>query len=513
MFLDPNNVDYRDFWPVVGELSRVSHQGSELKLEGRIDDPSDEKTLLIVDARKRFVAARAAIDSVFSIQVSDAHLKSSTWPLSAYVHDRATNIAHPLRTGPEAASVDGASSAAPPSFRAQQIDLIRTAMAHAYTSVSNTGDIKTGNTYQTVDLNTVTLAGGRPSRSLFFRHVNFKNKRVLDIGANMGELSRLARRRGADLVDGYEYDPFFVETGRMINAAAGATRVSLFQGDVTNPDLYEGMRYDIVLAFAVWVYIGKVLDRIDGITDVVLFETHTLDHGLDMYVQPMTAHFPHFRILGYEVQRDMRQSRGVLMFAKTRAALNDALRLVKLKSDNYFRNTFFDTWGKTTGANYPALAKRVAEARKRDATFNGIGQAYFELLVAGHHEYLQHGRLAPENVFFEGYRRAIVEGRIDPGLRYLLEDETLLRQKVEKKFADLDHAVAGRWHMIAPVVLRQGEVHHRFTDISGRPVTASQMDGHHRYFIAQLMSQPTIEALVGEPVSVKQADPADPGRA
>jgi SAM-dependent methyltransferase len=502
VFLDPNNVDYRDSWPAVGELTRISHEPPHLKLEGRINSAA-ATTILIVDSVKRFIAAMPVQGELFGVEVSDRHLKLSSWPLHAYAYDPTTNVAHPLTAGAEAQAVKGATSK-PPSFKQQQLELIRGAMGQSYTSVSIKDEIKTGNNYQTVDLDTLMLTGGRPARNLFFKHINFKKKRVLDIGANMGELSRLARRRGADFVDGYEYDPLFVETGRMINAASGATRVSLFQGDATNPELYQDMRYDIVLAFSVWVYIGGVLEQIAKVTDVVLFETHTLDHGLDMYIKPMTAHFPEFKILGYDPQRDMRKSRCVLVFAKTRAALIEALRLVKLKTADYFKNSFFEGYGTTTGKEYPALARRVAETRKKDAVFNGIGREYFELLIAGHHDYLQQGRLTPQNVFVAGYRQAIADGRIDSGLRYLLEDETLLLQKVGKKFDDIDNAVAGRWHMVAPVVLRQGEVRHRFTDISGKEVTAEAMDGHHRYFLAQLLSQHTIDALVGEPVSVQR---------
>ncbi|MDO9458649.1 MAG: class I SAM-dependent methyltransferase, partial [Alphaproteobacteria bacterium] len=88
--------------------------------------------------------------------------------------------------------------------------------------------------------------GGRPYRESFMNQIDFRGRTVLDIGANTGENSRIARRLGATLVDGYEYDPYFVEIGRLVNAAAGMTRVSLFQGDATRPELFDGMKYDIV---------------------------------------------------------------------------------------------------------------------------------------------------------------------------------------------------------------------------------------------------------------------------
>src|SRR5690606_9237664 len=133
--------------------------------------------------------------------------------------------------------------------------------------------------YQPIDLGGYTTTGGRPHRDVFVKHLDFTGKTVLDIAANLGENSRLARQQGAALVDGYEFDSFFVETVRFINAAMGTTRVSLFQGDATDPKLYGGMKYDIVLGFSVFVYIRNVLAEIAKITDTLVIETHTLDHG------------------------------------------------------------------------------------------------------------------------------------------------------------------------------------------------------------------------------------------
>jgi SAM-dependent methyltransferase len=383
-----------------------------------------------------------------------------------------------------------------PSFRAQHLEVIRAALKHPYTAVSCHNEITTGNNYQSIDLEDVRLRGGRPHRNIFFSHVNFEGKRVLDIGANMGESSRLARRMGADLVDGYEYDKFFVETGRWINAAAEMTRVSLFQGDATDPRLYDGMRYDLVIAFSVWVYIDKVLDRIAQITNTVFFETHTLDHGLNMYLTPMLAWFPYVRLMGFEQQKDMKKSRAVLMFAKTREALAGALRLTSIRVAPYYRNTFFETFGRADASDLPKIAAKVHQSTTDDTTFHGIGVQYFALLMAGYHEFKRTGRVDPDNIFVRNYKAAISDGRIDQGLRYLLEGDEGLLARANKKFADIDLVAAGHWDMVPPIIMRPGSKF-KFTRTVGGEIGVDEIDGHHRYFLAELTNTPTIDAMIG----------------
>jgi ParB-like chromosome segregation protein Spo0J len=58
--------------------------------------------------------------------------------------------------------------------------------------------------------------------------------------------------------------------------------------------------------------------------------------------------------------------------------------------------------------------------------------------------------------------------------------------------------------MVAPIVVKPGEGPHRFTDVSGKIITAENIDGHHRYFIAQLLQRPTIDALIGEPANLQR---------
>src|SRR5207237_9468285 len=117
--------------------------------------------------------------------------------------------------------------------------LILDAIGLPYSSVSCMDDIETGNHYQSVTLRNEHTAGFRADRDVFLDQIDFRGKRVLDLGANLGEISRAARARGAALVDGYEYDSFFVEMAQVLNAYNGTTGVSFYGRDITDEGIYD----------------------------------------------------------------------------------------------------------------------------------------------------------------------------------------------------------------------------------------------------------------------------------
>jgi hypothetical protein len=505
-FIDPNNVDYRDSWPAVGAVDAISSDGADITAKGSISREVDESFVLLVDAAGRFVACKPVVKSGdFSLSFAAKHKDTSVWPLRAYLYDPDSNKAFPIALSNEAARFDGNREAIP-SITEKLQNLCIDAMKVRYTSISSERGIKTGNNYQSIDFDKTLTVGGRPARNIFFDHVEFRGATALDIGANTGEQSRLARKRGASLVDGIEYDPYFVRTGRAINAATNMTRVSLFQGDATNPDTYSAFpAYSMLMCFAVWVYIDKVLDTLAEKSDVVFFETHTLDHGLDMYTRPMTKHWPHFRIMGYDQKPDMRKSRCVLMFAKTKEQLDQVLKFHTVKTEPYFDNKFFERHEKTTPGEFAAYAKNIAENVVTDKTdFTGIGLSYFELFLAGYHQYSLDGGVNHDNIFLRKYAQAIKDGRIDKQLKYLIEKEELLFQKIDKKYQDVTNIVAGRWHLVPPVMIRPGNGKLTFTFADGRTISSPNLDGHHRFFMAQLLGKPTTEAMLQEPLDVER---------
>jgi hypothetical protein len=394
-----------------------------------------------------------------------------------------------------------------PSFLDRYKAIILDALKHPYVSTSSKAKTKTGNAYQSIDLGGFRTIGGRPRRDIFINHLNLTGKTVLDIGANLGEISRMARHQGASLVDGYEYDNFFVETGRFINAAMGTTRVSLFQGDATDPNLYAGMKYDLVLALAVYVYIEGVLPQIAAITDQLVIETHTLDHGLKMYTDKIERYFPSWQLLGFSDQNneDRKKSRAMVVFGKTDADVADAMQLTTLRPDNYFAHNFFEKNSLESAGGLAALAKRLRTV-STDRELPGIGPQYYSDFLAGYSDYLDAGRaVTDDNIFLGKYIHAISEIRLAPDLAYLLSNPPLIKEKIAGRFAVLDNADAGNWHLIPPIMVTKGDGKQTFSTLQGDTIVAGNIDGHHRFFTHQLFKRP-IQAIMREkPESQKKA--------
>src|SRR5262245_29035879 len=110
--------------------------------------------------------------------------------------------------------------------------IIVRSLAQDYISRSPIDGIPTGNHYQTISLDGEQSRGFRTDRSEILDHIRFRGQRVLDLGSNLGEVSRAARARGATLVDGFEYDPFFLKLSQVISAHEGTTRVSFYRRDI-----------------------------------------------------------------------------------------------------------------------------------------------------------------------------------------------------------------------------------------------------------------------------------------
>lgn len=215
-----------------------------------------------------------------------------------------------------------------PSVRPQLEDLIQRCLSQTYISESLKDGIQTGNHYQSVRLGETKTSGFRSDRSEFLDKINFRSMKVLDLGSNLGELSRAVRARGADLVDGYESDPFFLEAAQLLNAYNSTSRVSFFERDITDEASYRGY-YDIVMAFSVWTYVAPMLSFISRITDVLLLETHNLEGNLQRdYIEPLSRFFPCSFDLGesdWGRTQDPSGARAVVVCARTNDALERAM--------------------------------------------------------------------------------------------------------------------------------------------------------------------------------------------
>ena len=253
-------------------------------------------------------------------------------------------------------------------FDAELKDVLLAALDEQYSSVSPQDGIITGNHYQSVVLGDTRTSGFRTDRERVLDRIDFTGKKVLDLGSNLGELSRGARERGARLVDGYEYDPYFVRVANLISALNGVTRVSFARRDIAELATYD-QRYDIVLAFAVFAYISGAIPRIAKFADVLVFETHKLDGDFEEhYVRPIAKFFPAHRVIAssdWGMETDQQAIRAVIVFAKD----EETLRAV-LKPDP----------GPSTEEDGGAPAKRdlPADTRSVDVQRTTLQEAFFE---------------------------------------------------------------------------------------------------------------------------------------
>jgi 2-polyprenyl-3-methyl-5-hydroxy-6-metoxy-1,4-benzoquinol methylase len=207
-----------------------------------------------------------------------------------------------------------------PSVRGALRELIVSALEAPYMSHSCLDEVETGNHYQSVLLGEERTSGFRTPREELLSAIPFAGRTVVDLGSNLGELSRFARAQGATLVDGHEYDPYFVELAQLINAYNGTTRVSFHRSDITRPSLYTET-YDITLAFSVFIYVRDVMEQIAATTrELLVLETHRIDANFEsLYLRTILPHFPHYRVLGrteWLTTTDEDVDRAVVAFAK-----------------------------------------------------------------------------------------------------------------------------------------------------------------------------------------------------
>jgi SAM-dependent methyltransferase len=349
-----------------------------------------------------------------------------------------------------------------------------------YVSESCKDGIRTENRYQSVNLGELQSAGIRSARDEVLDQIDFSGKRVLDLGSNLGELSRGARARGAELVDAFEHDEFFIELAAAIDSFAQVTRVSHHRRDITDPSIYVDS-YDVVLAFSVFVYIEPVLEQIASITDgVLVLETHRLEDNLeDYYVRVVGRHLPHYAILG-ESDWDARlgdeqDRRAIVAFARDEPTLLEALsdsgaeagppqvlrsalarrldwsdppREVEIDlgmppkealQSRFFMMFRFDSMAELLDAvdgieiDLDALAKSI-EVRNLLAE----GWVYWFLFTKGYLQYARTGEIGQGNVYFDYLVRYFLEQGHDPGAHPELSDHPLAVERVARRFRDFD---------------------------------------------------------------------------
>ena len=397
------------------------------------------------------------------------------------------------------------------------------AIALKYTSVSCKDGIETGNHYQSLTLGDEHTTGFRSGREGFLDQIDFRGKRVLDLGSNLGEISRAARARGAAVVDGYEYDLFFVELAQAINAYNGTTGVSFYERDITNPDVYRE-RYDIVLALSVFTYISPVLRRLAEMTDVALVvETHKLDGNLERdYLGPVTKFLPAYAVLGeseWGGSFSQDEKRAVILFARDKPTLARALdtpvgsstRVTRVSAQGTkLQRRFFDEvpFSSTDDLLADVRAMEIDLAQVADdpdlAKLVYSGKTYWLLFLKGFSQYLDTGVLGAGNIYFEYITKYYAPRRHDPGISDDLSDPLFAVERVAARFRDADRFRQKPQTYVSPPIkiFRSGDPKSDQLEIcdadTGEMVHASAIDGWHRLFAARLFGAVTVPAEVIE---------------
>lgn len=494
---------------VVGSVTKIIQNDNELNINGFIEPEIIKRynldSIIFIDGADRFITGvKLTSDGNWfaTIKSNDIGKDNSCLILQVYAANENSSFIYPLKIDEHELKIYSdfvkkllpADSKDIPSISSELKDLIIKATKLPYIARSIFQSIETGNNYQSLDLGKIQQKGGRPSRERYLSQIDFRGKTVLDIGANTGENSRIVRKLGASLVDGIEYDPFFVELGRAINAVSGMTRVSLFQGDCTKPELFSGMKYDIVLALAVWVYLQDTMKQVAEITDTLVFETHTLDHGMEFYYSRVLPYFPNAIALGYtEKPKDPHKSRMFVVFGKNREKLNSIVKREFLYVKPYFTNQFIKSYGILNKGEIFKLANNFLvkhsnpmKYTKDDYRFGAI--TYFEIFLAGLAQYLNNNKkVDSQNIYFNFLKNGVQIGIIDQMLTDIIENDNWAIRKVTNKYEDALNIIDGNIDFVPPVEIKPDDSGPlTFTSTNGNTFKCHIFDGHHRFFMCEL---------------------------
>ncbi len=523
IYRDPNTLYRVD--QEVGFVKEAKVEGKTISLYGFVDIKAIQSLgldqVIFFDFSNRYVTGvPLSIEGKWEVEIFPKNIGNDNNALDIYafsVHS-ANNYIFPLRIAPRVltsyklfvSSLLPPDSRDVPSLRDEIRSLVIRAVKLPYIARSVYNAIPTGNNYQSLNLDNSVHQGGRQGRDRFLYRLDFRGKSVIDVGANTGENSRIARRLGASLVDGYEYDPYFVEVGRLMNALSGVTRVSLFQGDCTRPELFQGMKYDVILALAVWVYMQDTLKQLSDLGDIMVFETHTLDHGIEFYYQPILKYFPYAVSLGYtEKPNDPHKSRMFIVFGKEAEVVNKMVNRKFLKIRPYFENNFIGRIGKRSRDEVFRLARRFYEKHKRQKYYEKSDykfgtDTYFEVFLAGLFQFSENKEkgenlVGSENLYLSFLSEGIRRSQIDPGLKEFIQRPDWMIRKVSNKYEDAFSIINGSVDQVAPVeIIPDSKGKLVFMNTMEQEIKCEIFDGHHRFFICELMGIEKIHYILND---------------
>jgi SAM-dependent methyltransferase len=357
-----------------------------------------------------------------------------------------------------------------------------------------------GAAYLEVSLDGEAIGGYRRDRSTLFNAFDFSGRRVLDWGSNLGELCRLARRRGAAFAEGVECDPYLNQIAQLINAYENVTRASFFHGDLQTPEAIEGV-YDVTLVFSAIPQVLQVIEKLAKYTtEILILETHLVGDLRKAYIHAIGKCFPKYTFVDFTDSGRDTAKRSVLAFAKTANGLDPGGVLtssVDLQSSEFgFLKPIL-----SLVHHDPRISSRTSEMERLVATHWGeandanmltAGRAYWLNLVKGYLEYRSAGCVAMSNTYVQFIRHIVVAQPFDPELAAVLSSDEGLIERVTMRYRDADLLVQSTAD-IAPVdpilvfdpTAETGTLTIRHGGTGGL-FYANLIDGYHRLFWATL---------------------------
>lgn len=318
------------------------------------------------------------------------------------------------------------------SFKDRLGVLIREGLQIRYTSKSSLQNIPTNNFYQTVKLGDELLGGFRSYRSGLFEKYNFEGQAVIDIGANLGENSRLAASQGARIVYSVEYDELFSLISSLICAYNKNSSVVCINADATTYN-YDQHAVDVALVFSVWPYVqDRLVDIKSAGAKVLVLETHNVEsiEKVSIYLGGLARLYPHYSIVEcvdwgggldgvrYVVNFCEKWSDLSKVYALTRR-WTDYSGLFGYKSADHLRN----------GAQ---LSKD-----EESAISGGAGDPlYWKKFVRGANQYKESKDVDWGNVYFQELKYQLKNTSFDEDLAKLLDSDEKIMARVARRFDD-----------------------------------------------------------------------------
>ena len=327
----------------------------------------------------------------------------------------------------------------------------------------------TGGGYQTVRLGERVCEGFRFARPNLLPGFELEGRAVCDLGANLGEISRDLRRAGARPVHAYEYDALFTQLARYITAYNGLTDIEHFQADVS-AEGFLNQTYDICVGLSAYSFMQRNIDYICGqISEQMIIETHEVEEDWhDLYAKPIVEHFPRWCCFARVPHSATDSSKWRLWLTFSRRSLMPFYRrrAISLSPDaegvvevDLHRSTLhFPTSAELirgrrhellSPASAHLYAERLAEHERHFEAGDRVDvsmsdESYWLALLCGLVQYEDDGGLEEGNVYLRWLSRGIAAGKVDPGLKPLLDDPASLRARISPRMAALRNALRER---------------------------------------------------------------------